>query len=268
GVGKSTFLKTIIGQLPPLAGEARLGAQVKIGYFAQAHEDLHAANTVLDELLTVRNLPIDEARNYLGRFLFSNDDVFRKVETLSGGERGRLALAKLALDGSNVLLLDEPTNHLDIDSQEILQSVLEGYDGTIILVTHDRYLVNALATQIWAAMPGQLQFFGGSYAEYLEARERERQAKLSQQREQDAGRKAAQYAEKKHGLNPYQLQQRLEALENEIEALEAQMDELTTAIDEAGAAGDTEQVRELGERYTETEAALQAAMEEWERLAE
>ena len=131
GVGKSTLLKTLCGDLPALAGEARLGAKVKVGYFAQAHETLSEAKTLVDEVLAIKPMLISEARDWLGRFLFSGEDVFRAVSSLSGGERGRLALAKLALEGANLLLLDEPTNHLDIDSQDVLQEVLAQFDGTI-----------------------------------------------------------------------------------------------------------------------------------------
>src|SRR5690606_24596951 len=141
GAGKSTFLKTILGQLEPLSGEARLGASVEIGYFAQAHEELDPANSVLDEILKVKYMPTGEARNYLAAFLFTGDDVFKPISALSGGERGRVALAKLALSGANLLLLDEPTNHLDIPSQEILEAVLADYNGTILLISHDRYLI-------------------------------------------------------------------------------------------------------------------------------
>ncbi|MBZ0276718.1 MAG: ATP-binding cassette domain-containing protein, partial [Anaerolineae bacterium] len=173
GVGKSTFLKTILGQLAPLAGESRIGAAVDIGYFAQAHERLNPQNSIMDEITTVKPMPVSEARNYLGKFLFTGDDVFRPVATLSGGERGRVALAKLALSGANFLLLDEPTNHLDIESQEILQDVLADYDGTILLVSHDRYLIDALATQIWSAEPGKLTVFNGNYREFAAARDAE-----------------------------------------------------------------------------------------------
>ena len=154
GAGKSTFLKTILGQLEPLAGEVILGASLHVGYFAQAHEGLDPEKTVLDEILVQAPgmLPY-QGRDYLGKYLFSGDDAFKKVSMLSGGERGRLALAKLSLQDTNLLLLDEPTNHLDISSQEILQSVLDAYKGTILLVSHDRYLVDALATQIWKLIP-------------------------------------------------------------------------------------------------------------------
>ena len=176
GAGKSTFLKTILGQLEPRAGELILGASLHIGYFAQAHEGLNPENSVLDEILGASPgmLP-SQGRDYLGKYLFSGDDAFKTVSMLSGGERGRLALAKLALQDTNLLLLDEPTNHLDIPSQEVLQSVLDGYQGTILLVTHDRYLVDALATQIWEIDPegSHLAVFRGTYSQLKEEREKE-----------------------------------------------------------------------------------------------
>src|SRR5512143_3300327 len=171
GAGKSTFLKTVLGQIEPLAGEVILGASLHVGYFAQAHEGLDPEKTVLDEILTQSPgmLPY-QGRDYLGKYLFSGDDAFKKVSMLSGGERGRLALAKLALQDTNLLLLDEPTNHLDIPSQEVLQSVLDAYKGTILLVTHDRFLVDALATQIWEINPdeSQMTVFNGTYSQMKE----------------------------------------------------------------------------------------------------
>ncbi|HET9914112.1 MAG TPA: ABC-F family ATP-binding cassette domain-containing protein, partial [Anaerolineales bacterium] len=176
GAGKSTFLKTILGQLKPLAGEVVLGASLHVGYFAQAHEGLDPEKTVLDEILTQAPgmLPY-QGRDYLGKYLFSGDDAFKRVSMLSGGERGRLALAKLSLQDTNLLLLDEPTNHLDISSQEVLQSVLDAYQGTILLVSHDRYLVDALATQIWEINPdeSQMTVFKGTYSLMKEEREKE-----------------------------------------------------------------------------------------------
>src|SRR5215510_12669041 len=171
GAGKSTFLKTILGSLSPLAGEVILGASLHVGYFAQAHEGLDPEKTVLDEILAASPgmLPY-QGRDYLGKYLFSGDDAFKLVSMLSGGERGRLALAKLALQDTNLLLLDEPTNHLDITSQEVLQSVLDSYQGTILLVSHDRYLIDALATQIWEIDPDEshLTAFNGTYSQMKE----------------------------------------------------------------------------------------------------
>lgn len=270
GVGKSTFVKTVIGSLPPRAGDIILGANVKIGYFAQAHELLNENNSILDEIQTVKVMPISETRNYLGQFLFQGDDVFRPINTLSGGERGRVALAKLALSGANFLLLDEPTNHLDIASQEILQNVLADFSGTILLVSHDRYLIDALATQIWALSPGKLDVFEGTYAEYLAARE---QARLAAAAQAEAARAAAKpvvngikAGEKKFGMNPYQLQKRIEEVEALVLELEGKVEEIGAAIADASASGDAGRVSKLGAEYTQAEADLHAAMEEWERL--
>ncbi|MBE2271131.1 MAG: ABC-F family ATP-binding cassette domain-containing protein, partial [Anaerolinea sp.] len=166
GTGKTTFLKTLTGELSPLAGKLSLGINVKPAYFSQAHEALNPENTVLDELMRHKPMRPAQARTVLGQYLFRNDDVFKPVGALSGGERGRLALAILAQQGANLLLLDEPTNHLDIQAQEVLQEALEAFEGTILLVSHDRYLIAELATQIWQIDDGRLTVFKGSYAEF------------------------------------------------------------------------------------------------------
>lgn len=268
GAGKSTLLKTLIGQLAPLAGEVQHGAGVNIGYFAQAHEGLNSANTIMDEIYSVKPMPQSEARNYLGTFLFSGDDVFRTIDTLSGGERGRVALAKLALGGANVLLLDEPTNHLDIDSREILQAVLEDFNGTILLVSHDRYLVDALASQIWDVNNGKMTVYSGTYREYVTWRNQQKALAAQANANGGARRQAAQYAEKVHGMNPDQLKKRITALEKHIETLEQKMKDLELAIETASTAGDAARVAALGEEYTQTEQTLETALEEWGMLAE
>jgi len=267
GVGKSTLLKTITHQLQPLAGDVRLGAGVKIGYFAQAHEGLDPRATLYDAIYRLKPMTEVELRSYLGRYLFSGDDVFRTIETLSGGERGRLALAMLSLQGANLLLLDEPTNHLDIDSQEILQDVINAYNGTSLLVSHDRYLIAALATQIWSATPGNLEVFDGTYDEYVTARNQRSAADSNGSSGNGSGR-PAQYAEKKHGLNPRQLAQRVQELETHIAWLEHQLTSLSNDIEAASAEGDAARVAHLGNDYTRTEAELDAALDEWARLAE
>ena len=171
GSGKSSFLRTVMGEIRPLAGSLKLGDGVQAGYFAQAHEQLDENKTVLEELLAYKAMSPEDGRKYLASYLFRGDDVFKKISALSGGERGRLALALLAAAGANLLLLDEPTNHLDIPSQEILQVVLEQFDGTILLVSHDRYLVQRLANQIWEIEEGRLHIFKGSYEDYVRFRE-------------------------------------------------------------------------------------------------
>ena len=146
-----------------------MGASLKVAYFAQAHEDLHPERTLVEEIEAVApGMLLAGIRDYLARFMFSGDEVFEQVSTLSGGERGRLALAKLALSDANLLLLDEPTNHLDIPSQEILQEVLSEYQGTILLVSHDRYLIDVLRTQIWEILPDEaaMRVFQGTYSQY------------------------------------------------------------------------------------------------------
>lgn len=267
GVGKSTLLKTLIGDLDALDGETRLGANVKVGYFAQAHERLNPKHSIIDEIIDTKPMGMGEARNFLGRFLFSNDDVFRPIETLSGGERGRVALAKLALQGANLLLLDEPTNHLDIDSQEILQSVLEDFEGTILLVSHDRYLIDALATQIWDLQQDKVNLFEGTYQEFITARNR----RLAQQQEQEKaakntasnGNSGANYSEKKHGLNPFEVKQKVAELEAHITELELRLEDISVQLEDASTSGDTDKVAELGAAYAATETELDATMDEW-----
>ncbi|NJS15594.1 MAG: ATP-binding cassette domain-containing protein [Sphingopyxis sp.] len=169
GIGKTTFLRTLRQEIAPLEGTLKYGQHVQIGYFAQAHQNLIADNSVLDELMRHKPRPMSEARALLARYLFRNDDVHKPIKALSGGERAKLALAILASEGANLLVLDEPTNHLDIPSQEALQDVLETFEGTILMVTHDRYLVDRLATQVWTVEAGLLNVFQGTYREFLAA---------------------------------------------------------------------------------------------------
>jgi len=271
GAGKSTFVKTIIGEIPALSGEVRIGAAVKVGYFAQAHELLTPTNTLLEEIMAGQKLAINAARDLLARFLFTGDDVFRPISSLSGGERGRVALAKLTLAGANLLLLDEPTNHLDIASQEILQSVLADFAGTILLVSHDRYLIEALATQIWSVSPGKLDVFKGTYHEYvgvrdsqraLAARQAEKKAKANGNGSNGSGKSA-----KKHGLNPHDLEKRIAEVEASILPLEARLVEVTNALAVASIKGDGGNVRALKDEYQAVESQLAATMSEWEKLS-
>ncbi|NWJ94818.1 MAG: ATP-binding cassette domain-containing protein [Chloroflexi bacterium] len=168
GCGKSTFLKTIMGEMTPLEGLVELGTNVKVAYYAQAHEGLNFGNTVLEEILWTQPMTEGAARNFLGRFLFSGDDVYKKISDLSGGERSRVALAKLTLAKANLLILDEPTNHLDINAREALEDVLTEYNGTLLFVSHDRYFIDVLATQVWEVGEGYLKVYLGNYTDYLD----------------------------------------------------------------------------------------------------
>ena len=272
GAGKTTFLKTILGQMTPLAGKLRRGASLKVGYFAQAHNSLNldAGRTVLEELLAHHPILTSQARNYLARFLFTDDDVFKPVSALSGGERGRLALALLMQQSANLLLMDEPTNHLDIPGQEVLESVLGAFEGTILLVSHDRYLVSRLATQIWALNGGRLAVFEGSYAGYLSAREREA-ALLA-----EATRAKRQTMRQERRLSPEGQQARkaarraarqVDALEQTISQLEARLATLGAELEAAGVGRQLEQVRVLGPEYSAVEEELERRLAEWTEVA-
>ena len=273
GAGKTTFLKTILNQIPPYAGRIELGASLKVGYFAQAHEGLNPELTLIEEINTVAPAMLPaEARNYLAKYGFTGEEVFAAVSTLSGGERGRLALAKLALTDANLLLLDEPTNHLDLPTQEVLQNVLADYPGTILLVSHDRYLIDALATQIWEMDPdaGILKVFSGTYSEYKIAQSAAVQPvpetavpvpepAAAQPEVAPAGRKTLSRNQRQ------QIQKKLDALEERIHALERE-----SALHEAKLANppaDPVKTAHLAEAYNKLKEELEPLLAEWEALA-
>jgi len=267
GAGKTTFLKTLLDQLPPLSGEVILGASLQIGYFAQAHEDLCEECTLVEEIeLAAPKMMLAEIRDYLGRFLFRGDAVFKKVATLSGGERGRLALAKLSLTGANLLLLDEPTNHLDIPSQEILQEVLASYQGTILLVSHDRFLIDALGTQIWEIAPNQaiLQMFEGTYTqykEYLDKQEAESEAKVALIRQGGSARKRKGSIS---NVNERRRLARLREVERLIGSLEENLEGLSSLLEKPPS--DPTEVQKLGVDYVRIQEQLNHLIAEWENL--
>ncbi len=266
GAGKTTFLKTILEQIPPLNGEVLLGSSLQIGYFAQAHEGLHANWTLIEEIQGVmpKMLPA-EVRDYLAKFLFTGDDVFKEVKLLSGGERGRLAMACLALQNANLLLLDEPTNHLDLPSQEILQNVLADFAGTILLVSHDRYLIDALATQIWEVIPGgsKLHVFQGGYSEYRASK----QLTLDSAQQKAHFSKFAAVKKAKDTVSKDQqrrLRAQMEKLEDDIALLETHLKALEVELENPPA--DPGKVQRLGEEYARVQADLEERVDEWSRL--
>jgi ATP-binding cassette subfamily F protein 3 len=260
GSGKTTFLKGLLGQLNPLEGEIQLGASLKMGYLAQAHDALNGEHCVLDELLAHAEMHPGQARSFLAQYLFQGDDVFKPLIALSGGERARLALAILALGGANFLLLDEPTNHLDIPAQEALQEVLEGYPGTVLLVSHDRYLINRLATQIWELRDGRLEVFPGSYREYIL-------------------RQSTTGASVNHRIllpqkplvrdNSKETRKRVQALsllEERIREQEHKIQHLAGELKKAGEVKAFERVHLLSWEFSRAQAILDHMMAEWESL--
>jgi ATP-binding cassette subfamily F protein 3 len=272
GSGKSTLLKTLLEQLPPCRGRFTWGASLQVAYFSQAHEGLNPQNTLIAEIESVSELRLGEIRDYLAQFLFSGDDVFKTVDMLSGGERGRLALAKLALTKANLLLLDEPTNHLDIPAQEVLQAVLEQFSGTVILVSHDRYLINQLASQIWAILGSQLTIFPGRYAEFLAKQSQNTSVPNSPTPKDNT--KAAPPAARSDLREQRQAKKdaakradRLAQLEQRVADLEQQLTMITTQLEIAGVAQANEKIWQLGQAYEQTQAQLVEAMSDWETLA-
>jgi len=266
GAGKTTFLKTLLGQMPPLSGEVILGASLKIGYFAQAHEGLNPERTLVEEIDEVApQLLLAEIRDYLARFMFSGEDVFKKVAVLSGGERGRLALAKLSLANANLLLLDEPTNHLDIPAQEVLQEVLDEFKGTILLVSHDRYLIDALASQVWEIEPDQaaLEVFAGTYSEYRAAQLAEKENLAM--RQMTAARQNRTSVQRTSN-EERRLKARLNELEGRIHQLEIELKILARQLENPPP--EPAKVQKLGEKYVRLQAELEAQLAEWEKLGE
>ncbi len=264
GAGKTTFLKTILDTMPPLSGEVFLGASLHIGYFAQAHEGLCPERTLIEEIDAVApNMLLAEVRDYLARFLFTGEDVYKKVAVLSGGERGRLALAKLSLTQANLLLLDEPTNHLDIPSQEILQEVLADYQGTILLVSHDRYLIDALGTQIWEIDPQQttLQVFQGTYSQYRSYQDLQK-SELESRSQPIAQTSKIRPAAPSPDERRRKL--RLKEVESLIDSLESQLAILSTKLENPPT--DPIKVQRLGREYVGVQRTLDELFQEWESL--
>jgi ATP-binding cassette subfamily F protein 3 len=266
GAGKTTFLKTILAQMPPLEGEVILGSSLLVGYFTQAHEDLIPERNLVQEIEAVApEMLLADIRDYLGRFLFTGDDVFQKISTLSGGERGRMALAKLSLMRTNLLLLDEPTNHLDIPSQEILQEVLADYQGTILLVSHDRYLIDALGSQIWEILTGQstLMVFNGTYTQYREYLEKQaEQASKSELAKEPASSK------RRHSTSPILEERkrhvRLKEVEDRIALLEGTLATLSRKLESPPV--ELGKVQRLGQEYVLVQDELNVLLGEWEQL--
>lgn len=260
GSGKTTFLKTLLGQVQPLEGEVEMGPSVQPGYFAQAHDGLSGTHSVLEELQRHKEMDEQQARNHLAAYLFRGEDVFKSLDTLSGGERARLALALLALEGADFLVLDEPTNHLDIPAREALQEVLDEFNGTILLVSHDRYLVESLATQIWELRAKRLEVFHGGYREFVLRRAgRSPAARQTMSRPKTVLRV--------DGKADRQRAQSLQRLEDQIQNEETALKILYNGIQQASQEQDFTLAHELGQQAAHRQAVLEDLMWEWEKLA-
>ncbi len=270
GSGKTSLLRTILGQIPPLAGRVRIGASVQLGYLAQGHANLDPQEIVLDTIVDAGGLRISEARDLLGRYRFSGDEVFKQVGALSGGEQARVALAVLVMQGANVLVLDEPTNYLDIPTQEVLEGVLAAFDGTVLMVSHDRYLIRRLASSVWAIEGEQLGAFR-DYETYRAWKEELRQSQARQKGcKRDGGGNASARRRERRKAAKRESERRAARqadLEERICDLEARQAELERQLAAASEKQDVARVRELGAEYGAIDQELNASLAEWAELA-
>lgn len=273
GSGKTTLLRTIIGELPPVVGQVHPGHNVRIGYYSQSHAGLNTERSILEEIRQVSTLSEEGARTFLGRFLFSGDDVFKPIGALSGGERSRIALAKLTLQGSNLLILDEPTNHLDLQSRQFLEEVLGEFEGTLLFVSHDRYFIDSLATKVWVIEDGVLIPYMGNYTEY---RTRKQPIVLdipvrtkNEPPPASSATKPTASPAKAGGRKAGKVKVRaLEDVERDIEKAEAQAKDIEAALAEAALNADAALLTQLNAEYEKEKAHVDELLVEWERLAE
>ena len=270
GIGKSTFIKSIVDQIPFIKGEKRFGANVEVGYYDQTQSKLTPSNTVLDELWNDFKLtPEVEIRNRLGAFLFSGDDVKKSVGMLSGGEKARLLLAKLSMENNNFLILDEPTNHLDIDSKEVLENALIDFDGTLLFVSHDRYFINRVATHVLELSENGSTLYLGDYDYYVE---KKAEVEMIQTEEASTSNQAKEaspvndyQAQKESQKEVRKLMRQIESLEAEIEELESQSQVISEQMLETN---DAEKLMELQVELDKISHRQEEAMLEWEELSE
>ncbi len=271
GVGKTTLLNIISGKLPADTGTVNFGANVDMGYYEQHQTQLHGDKDVLNELWDdFPRLEIDQVRGVLALFLLTGDDVFQPISTLSGGEKGRVALAKLMLRKDNLLLLDEPTNHLDMDSREVLEGALEDFEGTILTVSHDRYFINRVANRVIEMQADGVREYIGNYDDYLDKKRREAAG------EEDpavAGKTRTQIEKERRKQRLLQesakaLQNRLNRVEEEIAATEDLIAQLEARMGDAELYKDPEAAQQVAQDHRDAQARLETLYEEWEVVAE
>jgi ATP-binding cassette subfamily F protein 3 len=290
GSGKTTFLKTILHKLPPLAGEVRWGTKVQIGYYAQQLDDLDDRNEIIMELRRVApaSATAGELRSFLAKFLFTGDDVYKHVRDLSGGEKGRLALAKLIYSRVNVLVLDEPTNHLDIPSREALEEALDAYQGTIITISHDRYFLDRVATQILALDGlGGAEHYDGDYTEYHDWKLGIGASSVVKETEQEnlvsvVAAPSTPAVEEPHPVKPKSKpaakpgvkvikkkkeMRTPEQVENEIAQAESRLSQISQQMGTPEVARDANRLISLNDEYQQTDAQLKTLYEEWDQVS-
>jgi ATP-binding cassette subfamily F protein 3 len=256
GSGKTTLVQHLLGLTPPLAGTASLGQGVRAGFLRQDLGDLPERATVMEALIEVKQLNPEDARGYLARFLFQSDDVFKRVNVLSGGERARLAIARLLLVAPNLLVLDEPTTHLDIASREAIEAVLLEYQGTLLVVSHDRRLVSILAEQLWITEDGSLTVFPGGFEEWTGSRGTQAPQGVPAIRVPAPTNRRELRRQRAEAARPH-------PVEKTIAALEKRMRELHDGLEKASIEANVADITRLGEEYARVQTELEAAWMEW-----
>lgn len=270
GIGKSTLLKSLIGQLPFIKGEAHFGTNVSIGYYDQGQADLHGNKTILAELWDEHpTTPEKDIRSVLGGFLFSGEDVEKTIPLLSGGEKARVALAKLSMNKENFLILDEPTNHLDIDNKEVLENALIDYQGTLLFVSHDRYFINRIANKVIELSPEGSKLYLGDYDYYLEKkREEEELAELLAKEETPvAAPKKKFYQDKEQQKLIRSLKRKIEAIEENLSNLDEKIDQLETQMSQPDILNDHVQLLELTNELEAKKTEREEQLASWEELS-
>ena len=269
GCGKTSLLKTILGKYKAQSGRISFGEGVRTGYYDQIQTGMDSEKTVFQELSdSFPAMTNTEIRSTLARFLFKNDDVFKELSTLSGGERARVLLTKLMLGRANFLLLDEPTNHLDINSCEALESALKEYEGTLLIVSHDRYLINALADRIFYLSADGIQVYEGSYEDYLKKAEPFRKKTVAADAEPKQEKQVDYKKKKELDAQRRKAKARLGRLEKEISDAEERLSELNEMLNSPEVSSDYEKLLKTTDEITQTESALEVMYGEWEELSE
>ncbi len=275
GTGKTTFLKTILGEIRELSGKMLWGTKVNIGYYSQQLEELDKNNNLIAEMRKINPLAESgELRSFLAQFLFFGEDVFKRIGDLSGGEKGRLSLAKLIYSKANVLILDEPTNHLDIPSREALEQALSEYDGTIITVSHDRYFLDQVATQIFSFEENKkVEIYNGNYSEFHDWKERRDEGQESRVESEEKSEITNRVVEeaKSNGLSKNErqkLENRAEEIEEEIAEKEDELKKLTLEMSDSAVIANQGEFQKINNQYRKTEKNIQDLYEEWEELLE
>ena len=271
GIGKSTLFKIIMNEIIPLSGSVTLGTNVNVSYFHQEQKTLNLDNTIIDEIWdSNKHLTQTQIRSMLGAFLFEDEEVFKKISTLSGGERARVAILKLILSNANFLLLDEPTNHLDIDSKEVLEEALSSYTGTIFTISHDRYFLNTVVDKILVLDENGITEYLGNYDYYMFKKRQVQEMSLIQEEDKEEKTKTQLKEEKRKEREQREAEKKNRAkrqnIEKEIETTESKIEELDILLCQEEVYSNPERAKEVSQEKTNLENNLEALYEEWEQL--